>query len=89
MASTNVSSREGSSEPAEQPTGSSKSRISREKLPPIRAAYLYQDNVLLILIQAFFDALRLTLGMEASRRFLKDSTEFEAVNWLTQKDEDE
>lgn len=57
---------------------------SREQLPSIRAAYLYQDNVLLVLIQAFFDALRLTLGMNASRRFLQNATEFEAVEWLLQ-----
>lgn len=61
---------------------------ARENLPPIRAAYLYQDNVLLVLIQAFFDALRLTLGMEASRRFLQNSTEFEAIDWLLQKDDE-
>jgi hypothetical protein len=61
----------------------------RENLPAIRAAYLYQDNVLLVLIQAFFDALRLTLGMEASRRFMQDAKEFEAVEWLLQTENDD
>jgi hypothetical protein len=61
---------------------------ARDQLPPIRAAYLYQDNVLLVLIQAFFDALRLTLGMTASRRFLQNATEFEAVEWLLEKESD-
>ncbi len=61
---------------------------AREQLPPIRAAYLYQDNVLLVLIQAFFDALRLTLGMTASRRFLQNATEFEAIEWLLERDTD-
>lgn len=61
---------------------------AREQLPPIRAAYLYQDNVLLVLIQAFFDALRLTLGMTASRRFLQNASEFDAIEWLLERDTD-
>lgn len=60
---------------------------ARKKLPPVRAAYLYQDNVLLALIQAFFDALRLALRMEGSRRFMQDTPEHEAIEWLLSDDD--
>lgn len=49
-----------------------------EQLPAIRAVYLYEDSVVLLMLQMFFNALR----MNASRRFIKGGTELEAQNWL-------
>lgn len=51
---------------------------AREALPPIRAAYLYANSILLSVLQSFFNA----LGINASRRFMKNGTEIEAQNWL-------
>lgn len=49
-----------------------------ESLPEIRAAYLYKDSVVLSVLQAFFQALR----MSASRRFMKNGSDIEAQTWL-------
>lgn len=54
-----------------------------DTLPEIRAVYLYEDSVILSVIQAFFNA----LGLNASRRFIKGGTEIEAQTWLL-SDED-
>lgn len=50
----------------------------REQLPPIRAVYIYEESVVLSVLQIFFNALRIN----ASRRFIKGGTEIEAQNWL-------
>lgn len=49
-----------------------------DTLPPIRAAYIYHDSVVLSALQLFFNALR----MKASRRFIKNGTEIQAQEWL-------
>jgi len=51
---------------------------TREVLPTIRAAYIYQHSLLLTALQAFFSTLRIS----ASRRFIKGGTEAEAMEWL-------
>ena len=49
-----------------------------DTLPEIRACYIYEDSVMLSVLQMFFNALRLN----ATRRFIKGGTELEAQNWL-------
>ena len=49
-----------------------------EKLPAIRAVYLYEESLILSILQMFFSTLR----MNASRRFIKGGTEVEAQDWL-------
>lgn len=49
-----------------------------EALPEIRACYIYNDSVVLSVLQMFFNALR----MNASRRFVKGGSEIEAQQWL-------
>ena len=49
-----------------------------EALPTIRAVYVYEDSVVLSLLQMFFNALR----MNASRRFIKNGTDVEALEWV-------
>lgn len=49
-----------------------------DNLPVIRAAYIYEESVVLSVLQMFFNALR----MKASRRFIKGGTELEAQEWL-------
>lgn len=51
---------------------------SYDALPQIRAVYVYDKSIVLSIIQAFFQALR----MNASRRFLKNGTDVEALEWL-------
>jgi len=51
-----------------------------DKLPQIRAVYIYEDSVLLSVLQVFFNA----LGLDASRRFIKGGTEIEAQEWLNE-----
>lgn len=51
-----------------------------EILPPIRAVYIYEDSVVLSVLQVFFNA----LGLDASRRFIKGGTEIEAQKWLNE-----
>lgn len=53
-----------------------------EELPEIRACYIYEDSVVLSVLQMFFNALR----MQASRRFIKGGTELEAQTWLLLND---
>ena len=53
-----------------------------DKLPEIRACYIYEDSVLLSVLQMFFNALRL----DATRRFIKGGSEIEAQNWLLSSD---
>ncbi|MGB7338642.1 MAG: hypothetical protein WBC91_07105 [Phototrophicaceae bacterium] len=48
------------------------------ELPEIRAVYIYEESVVLSVLQMFFNALR----MKASRRFIKGGTELEAQEWL-------
>lgn len=50
----------------------------REQLPEIRAVYLYEDSVVLSVLQVFFKA----LGLNAKRRFIKGGTEIQAQEWL-------
>lgn len=50
----------------------------RDDLPPVRAAYLYDDNVVLSVIQAFLDR----IPMDASRRFMRGKSEIDAIEWL-------
>ncbi|MGJ3240217.1 MAG: hypothetical protein ACFE0Q_16030 [Anaerolineae bacterium] len=57
---------------------------SYEQLPQVRAAYIYEESVMLSALQMFFNA----LGMKASRRFIKGGTEIEAQNWLLSSDID-
>lgn len=52
---------------------------SREALPPIRAAYVYEKSIVLSVFQAFFAALRIN----ATRRFFRNSSDIEAIEWLT------
>ena len=49
-----------------------------EQLPEIRAVYLYEESIMLSMLQMFFNA----LGMKASRRFIRSGTELEAQEWL-------
>ena len=49
-----------------------------EALPEIRAVYIYEDSIVLSVLQVFFNALRLN----ATRRFIKGGTEIEAQDWL-------
>lgn len=49
-----------------------------EALPQIRACYIYNDSVVLSVLQIFFNALRL----DATRRFIKGGSELEAQQWL-------
>lgn len=56
---------------------------AREQLPEIRAAYIYEESVVLSVLQMFFNALR----MNASRRFMKGGTELEAQEWLLSNEE--
>lgn len=54
-----------------------------EQLPEIRAVYLYEDSIMLSMLQMFFNTLRLN----ASRRFIRGGTEIEAQNWLLSEEE--
>lgn len=49
-----------------------------EQLPEIRAVYLYEESIMLSMLQMFFNTLRLN----ASRRFIRGGTELEAQEWL-------
>lgn len=49
-----------------------------EQLPHIRAAYIYEDSIVLSILQLFFKGLR----MKASRRFIKGGTDIEALEWI-------
>ena len=53
-----------------------------DQLPTIRAVYVYEDSVVLSLLQMFFNALR----MNASRRFIKNGTDVEALEWVLSDD---
>lgn len=54
-----------------------------DALPTIRAVYVYEESVVLSLIQMFFNALR----MNASRRFIKNGTDVEALEWVLSDDD--
>lgn len=49
-----------------------------ETLPEIRACYIYEESVMLSVLQMFFNA----LSLNASRRFIKGGSEIEAQKWL-------
>lgn len=51
---------------------------ARQELPPVRAAYIYEDSVLLTIIQAALNA----IPMKANRRFIKGGKEVDALEWL-------
>lgn len=57
----------------------------RQNLPEIRAIYLYKGNVLLSILELFFNR----LGVSGNRRFVHEGTELEAQEWLLSDQETE
>lgn len=52
-------------------------------VPPFRAAYVYNEGIVLAVLQRFLTTLRLT---GTSRKFFRSETDHEALQWLVSGD---